>query len=206
VARVYKATFKCHHADGTLVEPGLHYQTDVPPLGDEPDASDVATGIWGVLGAAFTALTPSSVTIASLDVREMVLPPAIGAAGSHSIAGTGSGDNGDHKLPFGLVPIIRLKTDTSSRSARGYTTPPDPIDGGTITAGQWSTSYMTLLNAFAALLDNSFDLGSVTPTHVNPVCYSRTRHRASEDPFAFKVVNATVNPTPHWRRSRMTNP
>jgi hypothetical protein len=206
MARIYKATIVCVAADGTLFEPGLHYQTDVPTGGSEPDPGDVANGIWGVIGSTFMPLTPSTITIASVDVREQVLPPAIGVAGHRTLGGSGTADPGDHLLPKGLAAIIRLKTNTSSRSARGYTTPPPRYSSGALSDGSWSSTYMTLLSAFAATLDDSFDLGSVFPTHVNPVVYSRKRHLEDADPWAFRVTSATVNTKPHWRRSRMTSP
>ena len=34
MARCYRVTFMCAYADGTLVEPSLHYLTDVPTAGD----------------------------------------------------------------------------------------------------------------------------------------------------------------------------
>lgn len=206
MARTYKCTWKCTAADGTLVEPGMHYQTDVATGGSEPDPNDVAEAIRSHLGASFSAITPASVFITSLDIRELVIPPDIGAAGTapHNLAGA-AGD-GDNKLPKGLVPIIQFKTATASRSARGYTVPSDPHDGGTLAAGVWTSAYQALLQAYANKLVDVLSVGTLFPTAIRPVCYSRTRHVLDADPWTFDLTAAVAKATPHWRRSRMTNP
>jgi len=43
-------------------------------------------------------------------------------------------------------------------------------------------------------------------THVNPVVYSRKRHRDGLTPYTFRVTSATVNPKSHWLRSRTSSP
>jgi hypothetical protein len=49
-------------------------------------------------------------------------------------------------------------------------------------------------------------LGSILPTTLNPVVYSRTRHLRDTSPWTFRVTNVSVNPAPHWLRSRTTSP
>jgi len=206
VSRVYKATIKCVAADGTLFQPGLHYQTDLTDLTSEPDPDDVATAIWNHLQPGFQPITPSNTVITSLDVREQVIAPAIGVAGTHVVDAVGTHLQGDDKLPKGMCSIIRFKTSTSSRSARGYTTPPPVLDSAILTQEKWSSGYLALLNAFADLLNDSLSLGSVNPSDLHPVCFSRTRFQANQTPYTFRVNAAIVNETPHWRRSRMTSP
>jgi hypothetical protein len=72
----------------------------------------------------------------------------------------------------------------------------DSFNGALLTAG----------DAFCALLDDVLTLGTLTPTDLRPVVYSRTRRQRSEDPFTFALTGATFNRTPHWLRSRMTTP
>jgi len=206
VARIYKATFKCVHTDGTLFQPGLHYQTDLTDLTDEPNPDDVAAGIWGHVGLAFQAITTASTVITSLDVREQVIPPAIGVAGTHVVDAVGTHIDGDNKLPKGMAAVVRLKTSTSSRSARGYLEPPPMADSAVLVAEKWSTTYVALLTTFADLLNDTLDLGGTLPSQLHPVCYSRTRHVRGTAPYTFQVTAAIVNDTPHWRRSRMTSP
>jgi hypothetical protein len=152
------------------------------------------------------ALTPSTVTILSLDIQEQVRPPDIGVAGTVSLGGTGTRDPGDGLLPQGLVPIVRLKGNVVSRSARGYTTPPAPVNSNALDDGAWSSSYLGELGDFCEVLTEPFDLGAVFPTQVNPVCYSRKRHLLEQEPWTFRVIGATPNTRPHWRRSRTTAP
>jgi hypothetical protein len=70
----------------------------------------------------------------------------------------------------------------------------------------WISGYQTKLAAFAAVLDDSFNLGTIDITHVNPVVYSRTRHQRGEDPHAFRVTSATANTKAHWLKTRMSTP
>lgn len=206
MARVYKLTIKCHYADGTLLEPGWHYQTDVGLGGDEPDPDDVADAIKSHIETPFAAIVPAAVHITSFDVREMVVPPAIGVLGTALRDTAGNGANGDLALPFGISAIIQAKTATASRNARGYMAAPGPLNSAELDAGKFSSTKMTLYNALADVLNDDLSVGSVNPTGINPVAYSRTRHLGGLSPYTFKVTSAVVSSTPHWRRSRMTNP
>src|SRR5580765_4917410 len=124
MARVYRATIRGHYTDGTLVQPSLHYQTDLDAGQNEPDPSDVAGEIWAHIGAAVTTLWPTIVILDELVVAEQVLKPNIGVAGSHNLGFAGGLPVASEDLPRELVGIINLHTGTSSRSARGYTTLP----------------------------------------------------------------------------------
>jgi hypothetical protein len=119
-------------------------------------------------------------------------------AGTHS----GTGDS----YPEGMVPLINLHTNTRSRSARGWHHLASSHWSDDISYNAWSSGYQTTLNAYAALLDDAFDLGTVLVTHVRPVIYSVTRRKNGFTPYTFDVVKATANTTPHWLRSRMTAP
>jgi hypothetical protein len=72
--------------------------------------------------------------------------------------------------------------------------------------GKWDPSYVASVQGFADQLDNSFDLGSLFPTHVNPVVYSRTRHKRGLTPYAFRITSALANEQPTWLRRRLTTP
>jgi len=206
VARVYRLTFQCTGANAELIQPSLHYQTDVPPAGDEPDPNDVAAGVWGVLGTQFLACFHNEVNVHDLVALEETLPPAIGVAGLHHVGLAGTLTGAGDWLPEGLVPLINIHTDTRSRSARGWVHMPNPRYSNFISNNVWSGGVNTALDAFAAKLDDSFDLGAVFPTHVNPVVYSRTRRSRGEDPFTFRVTGATARRTVAFLRSRMTTP
>lgn len=205
MSRVYRATIRADRG-GILEYSSLHYQTDVPPLGGEPDPDDVANGVWGVIGTQFLALCPTTTHVTDLVVTEETLSPDIGAQGVYTINQDGILSVGSSELPTGICPVVRLRTATHSRSARGWTRPPGPRNATHINGNVWATTYKTTLDAYAAVLDNSFDLGSVTPTHVNPVVYSRTRRLIAAEPWTFRVTAGDASPVPHWLRSRMTLP
>jgi len=209
MARTYKATIRCRDDSGILIQPSLHYQTDVSVVGSEPDPNDVAAGIWAIIRDHFIGATPLDVTIDELVVGEEVLKPAIGASGSHPINVQGSFSTSGDRMPNACVAVLNRHTATRSRSARGWLMMPGGILADQQANGLWHTDggYWTAwLVPLAALLDNSFDLGSVDPTHVNPVVYSRTRHQRGDSPYTFRVTNATANPQVRWLKSRLTIP
>lgn len=207
MARTYRVTFHCHHSNGTLVEPSLHYQTDVPTGGDEPDPDDVAAGVWTELGTQFLGALTGDVTVDTVVATEQVVPPDIGAQGAHNVNAVGVNSESDTKLPLALVPILNLRTHTVSRSARGYMTMASPRTSTSLASGgAWASGWIDLWTSLCNRFDNSFDLGTLIITHVNPVVYSRKRHRAGTTPYTFRVTAASPNARPHWLRTRTTSP
>lgn len=204
--RIYRATIKGRHGNGVLCQPTLHYQTDVPIAGDEPDPSDVAAGIWTVIGTTLKGISPNDLIWTSLDVAEQVLDPAIGAAGSSTITGGSGVVIPDSKLPYACVPVINLHTGVASKSSRGWVHGPGCRTGGNMSGDSWTGAFQSTLQNFANTLKTSFDLGTLQITHVNPVVYSRTRHLRGADPWSFKVTSATTNPQVRWLRSRLSSP
>lgn len=194
----------CRAANGTLIEPGLHYQTDLSAGGSEPDPDDVANAIWGHVGINFQQAMPASVTIDELVVVEQVLKPAIGVAGAHAVAAPGLLPTGDNSVPIEEVPLIAWHTGTRSRSARGHTFMASPLNGGDkVPGGNWGTTFLAQLQAFANACITIFAVG--TPpfeTTIRPVVYSRTRHERGQTPFTFNLTGTTVRPHPTWLRSR----
>lgn len=205
MARVYRVTIMAKRGS-TLIEPSLHYQTDVPGLGEEPDPNDVANGAWSVWGTQFLACCASDLHVDTVVALEETLPPDIGVAGVHTVNLNGTHSLGDEAMPSGMASLINIHTGTRSRSARGWLRMPYPPGSFNVNGDVWTSTYQSLLQAFADLLDNSFELGSVNPTTVNPVVYSKTRRQRAETPYTFRVTNATANPRVHWLRSRTTSP
>lgn len=206
VSATYRCTFVCEQSNGVLIEPSVHFQTDLSFVGDEPSPDDVAGGAWTLLGTAFKALCRTDVTVHRLVATEQVLKPAIGAVGLHTVEEAGTYSAADAHVPAALVPLINLHTAVASRSARGHLFLGGPRDTITLISGKWSSSWLTRMTTFADLLDNSFDLGTIDVTHVHPVVYSRTRHRNGTEPHTFRVTKATANNQPTWLRSRLTVP
>jgi hypothetical protein len=139
-------------------------------------------------------------------VVEQVIHPAIGAQGNHVVNEAGTADPGNADLPLALSPLLNLHTNVASRSARGWIFFPCVMDSALIADREWTVGIYNNMQDVAAVLDNSFDLGSVFPTHVNPVVYSRTRHKNGLDPHAFQITSASSARRPHYLRSRDTSP
>lgn len=207
MSAIYRVVLRMHDRDDqSLIMPSLHYQTDLDALSSEPNPDDVASGAWGVWGTALKNAVNTNVHIDGIDAIEQTVPPAIGESGTFNVNADGLLGVSDDELPREVVPIINLKTHTRSRSSRGYLTLPGPYSVARLLNKSWATTYVTALQTFADLLDNSFDLGVVNPTTVNPVVYSRKRHLGGASPWTFRVTQATANTRPHWRRSRGTSP
>jgi hypothetical protein len=206
VAKIYRCTFKCSYSDGTLVQPSIHVLTDVPTAGSEPNPSDISDGVWGNLEFYFKPCCPTTVTIHELVATECVIPPAIADEGHTVIETAGTGSVGDGDLPRELVALLNIHTNTASRSARGWMFLPSPGDAGALVDGGWHTDYQTKYGDLAGQLDLSFTLGSLFPSTVNTVVYSRQRHLRGLEPHAFRVTSATLNPRPKWLRSRGSTP
>lgn len=209
VSRIYRATFRCHHPNGTLVEPSLHYQTDLLLGQSEPDPSDVAAKIWSHLGNFFPNTCPSDVTIDELIVGEEVLKPDIGVTGSVTIAQQGTFTIGTDRLPLASVAVVDLRTKTRSRSARGWHMLAGGIPANQQNQGKWgqNNSYWTAaLLPWCSVLSDSMEIGSVNPSTIHPVIYSRTRHRQGFTPYTFRVTSAAPNPEVRWLRRRLSSP
>jgi hypothetical protein len=209
MARTYRATFKCVDLDnGALLEPSLHYQTDLSTGGSEPDPSDVAEGIFSKCGNEFLNVCSTRIRCDGLLVRSEEIPASgilpVEAFKVVAIPGVLAVAEGD--VPRELVGIVNIHTATSSRSARGYITLPGPYSEGYITNKNFAGAYATAAHAFADKLDDTFTLGLVSVATVRPVVYSRTRRLRNFTPYTFNVTGATFNTRPHWRRSRGTSP
>lgn len=195
---------------GILFQPSLHYQTDLPagdPLASEPSPNDVAQGAWGVFGQELRNTVPAGVVFHEVVAAEEVLKPDIGAAGGYTIGDLPGTLTGSGSGPAALSAVVNLHTELRSRSARGWVKLFSPIATTTyVTGSTWAAAYMTLARAFAAKLDDSFNIGAVIITTVHPVIYSRTRHERGNTPYVFRVTNATVNPQVRWQRSRLSAP
>lgn len=206
VARIYRITFVCAHSNGALAEPSLHYQTDLNPLEDEPDPGDVANDIWGHFNTAFRNCLHSETTVLRIDAREEVLPPDIGAAGTHGVNLPGTGFTGTVGLPHALCAVVNRHTGVASRSARGWFHMPSPLQQTCVAGDVWGSTYETTLDALAALLDDTIAFGGIGTGHYNPVVYSRTRHGRGLTPYAWKVTAGVKNRQPKFLRSRYTIP
>lgn len=209
MAKVYRFSYVGHLATGVVFNTGLHYQTDVPPAGSEPAPADILTAIDGHLRTAFRACLQNGYTVDSAELREEVdlSTGDVPSAASLVVNQLGTLTGGSNILPDATTGIIKLKTDAALRSGRGYMAIPGPRNASFLADGQnFGSSWTSLLNTFAALLDDSMDLGTVLITHLNPVVYSRTRRARGLTPYTFQVVEGIVNPRVRWRRSRTTAP
>jgi hypothetical protein len=206
VARIYRLQFECVTDIGTLVQPSLHYQTDVPLGGDEPDPDDVAAAVWGHVGTTFKNCFSSHTTVTAIAALEEVLAPDIGVAGTHTVGEVGTLAGSGDSMQDSVCPLINLHTAVRSRSARGWMFMPPPRWSDRWSVVGWDGTLQADLAAFCAQLDDVIDLGTLIITHLNPVVYSRTRRQRATSPWTFRVASATARTKAHWLRSRATAP
>ena len=205
---VYRFQFNGISADGGLAITGLHYKTDPPPLGDEPNPADVLTAIDTHIRTAFLLCVDTDYVLQTESLREEVTPgsgdvPALAelAVNQHGTLVGGSGN-----MPTPTCAVIALKTTAAIRSARGYMALPSPGRNMLANPDAWSSGYLTTLNAFGDLLNDHFDIGTLTTTRVTPVVYSRVRRAEGKNPYTFDITAATAHAKPKFRRSRLSIP
>lgn len=207
MARIYRATYRCRHANGALVQPSVHYQTDVPTGGDEPQIEDVASSIWGLTGTDFKNSSPTDVHIDELIVAEEVLKPDIGEVTAHVVNEAGTLGVAGDRLPIAACMVLNRHTNTRSRSARGWLMLPGGVLASQQQLGKWVVGgiYPAAALILCTRFASSFDLGTFA-THVNPVVYSRTRRLKNTPPWTFRVTGVTQNPEVRWLSSRLSSP
>lgn len=72
--------------------------------------------------------------------------------------------------------------------------------------GKWTGTYKTNCETFASHLDDNHSIGSVNPTDVLPIVYSRTQHaRGASQPWS-RITAAVFKTDPRWLDSRTTAP
>ena len=206
MAFIYHAVFHATYDDGTLALPGLHYQTDLPALGDEPDPHDIAVELAEHLGFAFLDLLPTNARWDSLELTQIPDPGEVGIAASAPQGSPGQLDAGQADLPKGVVAVISKKTSQASRSARGHIVLPSPLNEAYLDNGNWTGVYIDKLDNFAGLLSDSLEIGSLIDSFIRPVVFSRTRQLAARVPYTFPVTGAVPRIKATWLRSRQSSP
>lgn len=209
MANIYRIQWVGEDQTGAANITGVHVQTDVPTGGDEPDVGDVLDGFDTQYTFAFTSCLPDTLTVSELQLRQIV-PPGSGdvpLAASKTLSTNGglSGENDD--VPTSCCVILSLHTNAALRSGRGYQALPSPVYSELMASIDRVGS--TIVDNGAHLADlyaDGYDLGSLFPTHVNTVVYSRARAGRLLDPVTFKIVSGSVNTRIMWRRSRVSIP
>jgi hypothetical protein len=211
VAKVWRLSWVSSTDGGVELINTQHVQTDLGLGESEPSAANVADAIDDHYRDAYKDLLSVNFTLHSLETRECLPASSTDVPEAHTttIEEAGTLAVGTLGLPNEMCGLIKLRTASASRAARGYMVPPSPQSITALdTSRLWATAggYWAALQAYAELLDDVIDTGGIGAVDLNPVVYSRTRHNASLSPFTFQVTQAIAVRTPHWRRSRSTAP
>ena len=214
MAKVYRFELEGEHiTSGLRFMSTMHYQTDVAISLDEPSAAFLLDKILNHYSSSghnlskWTIVMKSQLRLVRAVLREELAPsstdlPAV-AEESLNLPGTNGSVTGD-QLPVAMAIWVKLTTGVASRSARGGTHFPPPLDPSYLTAtGQWDPTTIGpagygLLGA--AIIDDIENIDGGTDLY--PVIYSRTRRARDLDPFTFKMTAQSVSSRPRWLRRR----
>ena len=206
MANIYRVSYELN-VNSQIMASTFHYQTDVSVSGSEPSTADVLDGVDSLLTTAYRAMLPTPYQLTQLKLRQEVTPGSgdvpLSRVKVKNVAGTLAVSPQD--LPVSVCGLISRTTDAAIRAGRGHVFTPPIRSSSYLSGGALLTSgaLWTAMQAFAALLDDSFDLGAVNPTHVNPVIYSRARNARGQDPFTFEVTGAAASSRVRWLDSRV---
>lgn len=212
MAKIWRITWSGTYADGVVTSNSLHFRTEPAALGSDPPAGDVLNLIDTELTTLYRNCLPNTLKVHAVIAAECLSPSEIAQGGvpegsAKELELDGTLAPADTKLPEALSAIIQLRTGVPLRSARGYLSMPSPLgSAGLTTGGVWTGSTKSAYDAFAAKLDDDYELGTVDVTSVIPVVYSRTRHDRGISPWWFQIEAATLVNKARWRRSRTTAP
>jgi len=209
VSKIYKWSVYGLFGDNVQTVNTLHYVTQVPEFWSEPNADDLLTGISDHIADAYAAANSSAWHATRQDLTE-ILPPgdlSLPAGATRAFGSSGSLTGGNASIPEAITCIISLRTGVPRRWARGYMAMPSPLNQTYIdSSGNFSSAYTTAVNTFAQLLNDELTFGSVNPTVLKPIIYSRTQAAlASPQPWA-EIKTCVVQSKPKWRRSRLSAP
>lgn len=208
---IWKSTWRSHYDDGTLISNSLHWVSQPPVGGTDATADAVLNTVQDHLTGLYLACLCDSVIHDELVVGQILPHDSTDVPdGAVHVDGTSSGDisSGDTELPKGLVLNLSLQTGVPRRWARGYMSLPCPLNSTNLNgSGEWDGTFLLAAIAFAAHMDDDYDIGSLSSTSLIPVVYSRVRELTVgiDDAWA-QVQGGVARQRPSWRRSRMTSP
>lgn len=179
----------------------LHAEVDT--LSSPPDWNSVATDVNTWLGTLYKAILPNEDTFHDITVTDEDYPGSTLGQGVKSVELVGARAPSDGKLDRSLCAVLKWKTQTTKRYARGHMFAP-PIQssadcsatGGINSAGTYGLACAAFANAYVA--------GSTAgSTSYIPEIFSKTRQRAGASPFTFKVTAWGSDWKQHMLRSRI---
>jgi len=193
---------------------GMHYQTDVAALEDEPGPSTVLDAILDHFSSSghnltdWTNVMTTSSKITRAYVRSEPAPGGqevpVTAQEALNLPGTFGALSGN-ALPSEMCVWIAFGSAAATRSGRGGTHTPGPYGTGQIDAtSKWNFTgtFGSNLNTLAGKIHDQIGNVFEGTGDLNPVVYSRTRRARGFTPYTFRIETAIVSPDPRWLRRR----
>lgn len=204
MAHVYRVTLQAIQGDNSIVN-ALHYVTeDSAWVASEAAAVDVAQKVRDALATSWRAFFPAAWTcqpVYAAEVQDPLDPSAQRAAGISTAMGVGT-NAGSQTGPLELCGTLKFSTEFAGRSFRGHCFCPPALSSSAATGETLSTSYKTLMQAFADALATNLTSGLFGLQSIEQVIYSRTRHARGISPMYAKVRSRQVVDRARWLRSR----
>lgn len=154
---IAQVQIQSHMTDGQAVVNSLHI-TD-PGMGTAPDLPTItalATEWWTYFSATYLALSPTSMTVDQVVVRQVEDPTAPGVIleAAHPVAAAGTRGLGARQGPQSLCGVVSLKTPVASRRFRGHNFLPPIEDVASLSGNNLdgSGAYWTAAQAYVAKL------------------------------------------------------
>lgn len=211
MAKLWRVEYVGTLGSGATFVTTYHYVERTELLEDAASADGVCQNVSAKLLAAYKALLPNTAHVVSIKATQAVRVWApyheIPEAAEAAVDTYGTVSVSAPKLPAATAAKISIKSNAATRGGHGWQLIPAGVTAGWVDANsKWTSSYLTALNAYAALLDDNVTWGTL-PTHtLEPVVYSRTRHMRGDENYYFDVNSAIARPDPTWLRSRISVP
>lgn len=204
--KTYLVAVKSTHPSGAIFVNTACVRSD--PDGLTPDASieEVADGVWDWWDAYYPFCISSSMTISTLNIRELyeaapaVYDKAIGVGGS-AVSGTAT--------PRELCRVLSLRTGIAGRRYRGRMFIPAPQSAGVLlstngdlfdTSSSWWSAGNSFSNDLLSGHDKTHGPGGIYTTHLSLRVYSRVGD------FDTDVTGIIKPQDVHYLRSRRSIP
>lgn len=200
---LYRVNFLSHLGTLEVVNTLHAYSTEAYTITPTPTAQQLAEELEINLATLYRAMLATTYTLDSIDVQTVPDPndPAqVPTAGSSGVSLLGTRTVANSNLPNRIGGLLSWNTGFTARYARGRMfTPPVEVDSAfTSDLLSASSSYVVACNAFAdAVLAANAETpgapwsGNWTTWGLKFYVYSRSRHRAGQNPNLFEITGYT---------------
>lgn len=170
------------------------------------DWSAVANEIYTSLGTEYKNIQGNGVRWNDITVQTEPTTDVGSQVGVHNVNAVGTRVPSDAGLGLATTALAKVKTNTPKRYARGRCWLPPMIGKSCLTTGglvDQTNAYYTTSVAFLNKLLAGFSVGD---NDYSWIIWSKRQNDQGFTPDKFQVTGYTINPAPHYLRSRVSIP